>query len=152
MKSLEEIKRNLTVRQLREEDTESIVEIDYKVLGERRPTYYRRKLLESNDSPVIGLVAEINGKIVGFIIGTLSGWEFGVPSSFGWIDTIGVDPDWQRKGIGSLLFKKLLEEFASRGVKKVYTLVNWDEWDLLSFFKKMGFKRGDLINLEYDLT
>lgn len=152
MNNLHEIEKGLIIRPLREEDIESIVEIDYKVLGERRPGYYHRKLLEISNSPVIGLVAEVNGKVIGFIIGTLSGWEFGVPSSFGWIDTIGVDPDWQRRGIGSLLFKKLLEEFANRGVKKVYTLVNWDEWDLLSFFKRMGFKRGDLINLEYDLT
>lgn len=152
MKATEEIEKHLIIRHLKEEDIESIVEIDYKILGERRPSYYRRKLFESSESPVISLVAELNGKVVGFIVGTLSGWEFGVPSSFGWIDTIGVDPEWQRRGIGSLLFKKLLEEFANRGVKKVYTLVNWDEWDLLSFFKKMGFKRGDLINLEYDLS
>jgi len=26
--------------------------------------------------------------------------------------------------------------------------VNWKDWDLLQFFDRMGFKRGDMINLE----
>jgi len=34
------------------------------------------------------------------------------------------------------------------GVKTIYTLVNWNDWDLLQFFHAMGFTRGDLINLE----
>ncbi|GAG50366.1 unnamed protein product, partial [marine sediment metagenome] len=35
------------------------------------------------------LVAEMEGKGVGFILGDASGWEYGVPENIGWIDTIG---------------------------------------------------------------
>jgi hypothetical protein len=34
------------------------------------------------------------------------------------------------------------------GVKTIYTLVSWNDWDLLQFFHAMGFTRGDMINLE----
>jgi hypothetical protein len=35
------------------------------------------------------------------------------------------------------------------GVSLVYTLVNWSDWDLLKFFRAMGFTRGgEMINLE----
>ena len=143
--------RKLRVRSLSAEDLESIIEIDEKVLGERRPEYWRQKVQASTAHPAKSLVAEIEGKVVGFILGTVSGWEFGVPSSFGWVDTIGVDPDYQRKGIARTLFQRIVEEFSKEGIEKIYTLVNWEDWDLLSFFKKMGFTRGELINLEYQI-
>jgi len=34
------------------------------------------------------------------------------------------------------------------GVDMVCTFVNWRECGLLQFFDAMGFKRGDMINLE----
>ena len=143
---------HIEIRPLRENDLEAIVEIDRKVLGESRPEFYRNKIVESLRGPTVSLVAEVNGKVVGFILGAVSGREFGLPSSFGWVDTIGVDPDYQGQGIGTLLFQRLVKEFSKQGIKKVYTLVSWDDWNLLSFFKKVGFKRGDLINLEYDIS
>jgi len=40
--------------------------------------------------------------------------------------------------------------FKKVGVDTIYTLVNWRTWDLLRFFDKMGFGRGDMINLELE--
>jgi len=105
------------------------------------------------------------GKVVGFILGYVSGWEFGVPDTVGWIDTIGVDPDYQDQGIGKNIFNKLIENFKRtgkevhpeaketpiEGVSVVYTLVRWNDWNLLRFFHKMGFKKGDMISLELEL-
>jgi hypothetical protein len=34
------------------------------------------------------------------------------------------------------------------GVSVVYTLVNWKEGSLLRFFDRMGFDRGDMLNLQ----
>jgi len=93
------------------------------------------------------LVAEIDGKVVGFILGGVSGWEFKVPNNVGWIDTIGVDPDYQHRGIAKALLKQLITNLKKYGVDTIYTLVNWDDWDLLQFFRAMGFTRGDMINL-----
>ncbi len=44
--------------------------------------------------------------------------------------------------------EELIKNFREAGVKNIYTLVNWDDWDLLQFFHRMGFTRGDMINLE----
>lgn len=38
--------------------------------------------------------------------------------------------------------------FKKVGVDTIYLFVNWRQWDLLEFFDKMQFKRGDMINLE----
>jgi len=137
------------IRALKKEDLEAIVKIDEKVLGESRKAYWERKLEAlGSKSAQTSFAAEVQGKVVGFILGDISGWEFGVPDTIGWIDTIGVDPAYQKKGIATALADELIRGLKGVGVKTVYTLVSWNDWDLLQFFHAMGFGRGDMINLE----
>ncbi len=141
------------IRIMKKEDLDKIIEIDNKVLGEERPDYWERKVeMAGKISPLPSLVAEIEEKVVGFIFGEASGWEYGVPENIGWIDTIGVDPIYQKKGIGKLLMKELLNYMKKVGVDTVYTLVNWRDWELLRFFNTIGFTRGDMINLEFKIN
>lgn len=130
-------------------DLEDIVVIDSKVLGEERREYWVQKIIgEAGARPEdASLVAEIDGKVVGFVLGGVSGWEFRVPNNVGWIDTIGVDPDYQHRGIARALLNELIRNLKKYGVDTIYTLVNWNDWDLLQFFRSMGFTRGDMINL-----
>jgi len=141
------------IRAMREDDLERIIEIDNLVLGERRPAYWQGKVeMTGKRSPLPSLVAEMEGKVVGFIPGDASGWEYGVPENIGWIDTIGVDPAYQRKGVARMLTEEMLNYMKKVGVDSVYTLVNWRDWTLLQFFDAMGFKRGDMINLEFKIA
>jgi ribosomal protein S18 acetylase RimI-like enzyme len=145
MNLLEDVK----IRALRKEDLGAIVEIDAKVLGENRKDYWERKLKLMNDkSSQVSLVAEVEGKVLGFILGDISGWEFGVPDTIGWIDTIGIDPAYQKEGLATALAHELIKRLKAIGVRTIYTLVSWSDWDLLQFFHAMGFTRGDMINLE----
>lgn len=155
----------MRIRSLTEDDLDAVVEIDRKILGKPRREYWRRKIGYADIYPRPALVAEVNGKVVGFVLGYVSGWEFGVPDTVGWIDTIGVDPEHQHKGVGKRLFKELIRNFRRtgkearpeaketpiEGVDVVYTLVRWNDWNLLRFFHKMGFKRGEMISLELQL-
>jgi ribosomal protein S18 acetylase RimI-like enzyme len=129
---------------------EGIVEIDRRILGKRRLSFWKKKVRAvASNVPPTGIVAELDNEVIGFILGEVSGWEFGVPASVGWIDTIGVDPQYQRKGVAKTLMGELVSNFRTAGVKNIYTLVNWSDWDLLQFFRKVGFTRGDMINLEF---
>ena len=140
---------NLKIRTLKKDDIEAIVRIDEKVLGENRKDYWEKKLALINDqSPNVSLIAEVDGKVAGFILGDISGWEFGVPETIGWIDTIGIDPVYQKRGLATALANELIKHLKAIGVRTIYTLVKWDDWDLLQFFHAMGFTRGDMINLE----
>jgi len=137
------------IRNLTRDDLDAIVQIDRKVLGENRKGYWDRKLAFLNSrSPQVSLVAEAEGRVVGFILGDVSGWEFGVPATVGWIDAIGVDPPHQKQGWATALIREMIRRFQTLGVKTVYTLVSWDDWDLLQLFHRIGFSRGDMINLE----
>lgn len=139
----------LNVRIMTADDLDAIVEIDTKVLGESRRDYWTTKIVKQAESrpPDASLVSEIDGKVVGFILGEVSGWEFKVPNNIGWIDTIGIDPDYQNRGIAKILATALITNLKRYGVDTIYTLVNWNDWDLLQFFHAMGFTRGDMINL-----
>ena len=140
---------NVKIRSLNQGDLEAIVEIDEKVLGEKRRDYWEKKLQMMNDkTSQVSLVAEVEGRVSGFILGDISGWAFGVPDTIGWIDTIGVDPAHQKKGLATALAQELIQRLKAIGVRTIYTLVSWNEWDLLQFFHAMGFTRGDMINLE----
>ena len=145
MSPLEDFK----IRSLRKGDLNAIAQIDEKVLGENRRNYWEGKLeLMNKKSSQVSLVVEVNGEVVGFILGDISGWEFGVPETIGWIDTIGVDPAYQKRGLATALGHELIKNLKAFGVKTIYTLVSWNDWDLLQFFHAMGFTRGDMINLE----
>ena len=145
MNSLE----NMKIRPLKKGDLKTIIEIDEKVLGENRRDYWKRKFsLMDDKASKVSLVAEMEGKVVGFILGDVSGWEFGVPDTVGWIDTIGIDPAYQKRRLATALANEMINKLRALGVRTIYTLVNWDNWDLLQFFHAMGFSRGDMINLE----
>jgi ribosomal protein S18 acetylase RimI-like enzyme len=140
---------NVKIRTLRKEDLGAMVEIERKVLGQVRKDYWEKKL-ETIDprASQASFIAEKDGLVVGFILADVSGWEFGVQDTTGWIDTIGVDPGYQKKGLATALIQEVIKHLRSLGVKTIYTLVSWDDWDLLQFFRSMGFTRGDMINLE----
>ena len=144
--------RSPVIRTMVPSDLDRIVEIDIKVLGKPRPDYWEMKLeLVKKRSQVSSLVAELDGKVIGFIIGDESRWEYGVSENIGWIDTIGVDPDYQRKGIAKILFTEMTNNLKKVGVDTIITFVTRRDWILLKFFNSMGFQKGDMINLELDI-
>ena len=139
----------LKIRALAYGDLDAIVEIDKAILGRERPEYWSMKIeISENRSPMASLVAELDGKVVGFIFGDVSGWEYGVPDTVGWIDTIGVHPTYQRKGVARSLFREIVASLKKVGVDTIYTFVNWKEYDRLHFFDTLGFQKGDMLHLE----
>lgn len=140
------------IRDMVPADLAQIVDIDTKVLGRPRPEYWEMKIdLVQNRSQISSLVAEIDGKVVGFIIGGASRWEYGVPENIGWIDTIGVDPGYQKRGIARTLFTEMAENLKKVGVDTINTFVVKRDWRLLKFFNSIGFQQGDMVSLELEL-
>jgi len=139
----------VNIRPMTVDDVGAIVEIDLKVIGKSRPDYWKKMVPENPQYPFLSLVAEFEGKVIGFVLGEVSGWEFGVPDTIGWLSIIGVDPDHQHKGVARRLSQEFVKNLKAMNVGVIYTLVNWNDWDLLKFYKAMGFSRGgDMINLE----
>jgi len=91
-------------------------------------------------------VAEVDGKLVGYMISYILSGGFGLKKS-AWIAQLGVDPQYMGQGIGDRLAKEIFNFCKKKGINDIYTSVRWDSTDLLSFFKTLGFDRSNFINL-----
>jgi ribosomal protein S18 acetylase RimI-like enzyme len=133
----------VALRVMHAPDLDAVVALDARVFGERRPAYFERRLMSFErvePAPrAIGLVAEESGAIVGLVMGTLAYGEFGFTQVTALVDSIAVHPEYQRRGIGRALATAFIAESTALGAREVYTLVNWNAWDMLKFFDALGF-------------
>jgi ribosomal protein S18 acetylase RimI-like enzyme len=144
----------IKIRLMKAEDFDAVVEIDGKVLEASRPEYYEmkfEKLFRSKDYLPVSLVAEEDGKVVGFVMGEIYMGEYGIFQQEATLDTIGVDPDYQHKGIGEQLINEFMDHLRKVGVQKINTLVAWNDSKLIHFFSANQFSPSKTINLERNL-
>lgn len=136
---------------MRPADLDALVELDALVFGQARPAYFERRLGMLGGSPshggAVGLVAEASGRVVGLAMGTLTAGEFGFTATTALVDSIAVQPAHQRRGVGRQLADAFLAACAAQGAIEVYTLVNWNSWDMLRFFDALGFALASTIPL-----
>ena len=145
----------IKIRLMQADDFDAVVGIDEKVLKASRPEYYEmkfEKLFRSKDYLPASLVAEEeDGTLVGFVMGELYMGEYGIFQEEASLDTIGVDPDYQHKGIGELLINEFMDHLKKVGVQKINTLVDWNDSKLIHFFSANRFSPSKTINLERSL-
>lgn len=145
----------IKIRLMQSEDFDAVVGIDEKVLKTPRPEYYEmkfEKLFESKDYLPVSLVAEKgDGTVVGFVMGEIYRGEYGIFREEATLDTIGVDPSCQHKGIGEQLLNEFMDHLRKLGVQKINTLVAWNDSKLIHFFSANRFIPSKTINLERSL-
>jgi ribosomal protein S18 acetylase RimI-like enzyme len=77
--------------------------------------------------------------------------EYGIDQEEATLDTIGVDPHFQRKGVGKQLINEFMDHLKRLGVQKINTLVDWNDSKLIHFFSANRFSPSKSINLERSL-
>ena len=107
--------KDIVIRPMNEKDISQAADIHRKVVREglgQSMNYKIEDLFDSfiKKSPKTCIIAEKDSKVVGFIIGGLKEWGFGVEKS-GWIEMIEVDPKLMGKGIGTKLGEALINFF-----------------------------------------
>ena len=82
------------------------------------------------------LVAEIEGILAGFILGTI----FTKHSvTYGYVNWMGVEPNFQRQGVGDRLVNKLIERMIGEDVQLVLADTDPENVSAINFFKRKGF-------------
>ena len=137
---------------MKADDFDAVVKIDEKILKTSRPEYYEvkfEKLLKTTDYLPVSLVAEEeDGTMAGFVMGDIYVGEYGIFQEAATLDTIGVDPSCQHQGIGEQLISEFVKHLKSVGVRKINTLVGWDDFKLIHFFSANQFAPSRTVNLE----
>ena len=142
---------NLVIRKIRAEDADAINSIQTSITKSSEKTDFRNIIGEQvRKNEDISFAAEIDGKIVGYMISYTIYGGFGLDKS-AWISTLGVDPKYMGQGIGKKLAEEIVQVYREKGIRYIFTTVRWDSVDLLSFFKTLGFDRSNFINLRKEL-
>jgi ribosomal protein S18 acetylase RimI-like enzyme len=133
------------VRPADEMDISAIVGIDEKIGGHYRPEVWERRVgYYLRRDPEASVVAEADGRVVGFMLGEVRSGEFGIEEPTGWVEHLGVDPGFRGKAVGRQMLDAMLEHFRRRGARSVQTLVDEEMGEILSFFSALGFQPSTL--------
>ena len=139
--------QDLTVRRMTVRDIDEVMRIDEKITGKPHAAYYESKAAAYiSRAPDYCLVAEHRDRVVGFVLGDVQGWEFATQFA-GWLEIIGVDPDYHGQGVSRALMDELFAKFRKAGAHVVHTMINWNDGDLVDYFRANGFERGEYVNL-----
>lgn len=139
--------KEVRVRPASELDIGDIVGIDERIGGEYRPEVWETRLgYYIRRDPDSSVVAEdADGRVVGFMLGEVRSGEFGLEHPTGWVEVLGVDPDFRGRAVGRRMAEAMLEHFRTRGAVEVRTLVDEEaKGDVAGFFRSLGFEPAPL--------
>ncbi len=129
------------IRPLDELDISAIVRIDEQIGGSYRPDVWERRIgYYLRRDPETSVVAELDGRVVGFMLGEVRSGEFGLEEPTGWVEVLGVDPDCRGRAVGRRMGEAILQHFKERGARSVRTLVDEEQTELSGFFSSLGFE------------
>lgn len=149
----EVVVESAVVRNLQHADLPEVVRIDAEGVGRRRPEYFELMLMRALNFAGLqmSLVAEREGRVVGYLIASLYYGEYGISEPTASIDAIGVAPDARRSGVARAMMRQFRDNARGIGVTVVRTEVEWDDFDLLAFFRGDGFAPAKRICLEREV-
>ncbi len=144
----------IPVRAMKADDVRALIGIDRRIVGRDRSAYFERKLAEAlQESDVrVSLVAEVDGEPVGFIMAKVDFGAFGRVEPIVVLDTIGVDPNAQDRGVGRALLSQLLMNLSTLRVERIRTELGWAEHDLVRFLERCGFRPSQMLCLQHDIA
>jgi len=132
---------DLTLRSVQARDLPAIYEIEKISFKEPYPPSFIDTLAYRN--PEMFVVAEENGRIVGYVVAMLQG------ESLGRIVSIAVSPNRRRRGVGSALTLRILEVLKRLGAESVRLEVRRSNIAAQRFYEKLGFKKACVIKNYY---
>jgi len=151
----------IKIRKTVQSDLPRINEIDNLLAGKARVTTWPFSFEAYWDvyKPELTFVAEGDGKIVGFLVGYMKVMEGThtilrqadaqvTPTSHykkvGWIEMIGIQPEYQNKGVGRLLVEAFSKECKDNNAA-VNCLVRVNDDRLANFYTRLGFRPWDTV-------
>jgi ribosomal protein S18 acetylase RimI-like enzyme len=128
--------RGLTIRELKPDDYTALVTLwkgaglPYRPKGRDS----RERVFQELSSPTtIFLVAELEGELVGSLLGTSDGRK-------GWINRLAVRTDLRRRGVGRALLQEIERRFEVRGLLVFACLIEEENSASQEFFDELGYE------------
>ena len=129
-------------RQFSLADLPRIMEIErssFTVEAFRRSQF--KKIFKENTEGFF--VAEISGKVVGYVVGSIS-------DRTGELDSLAVDPHYRGHRIGKKLVELIVDGWRERGIKRCLLRVRTTNDSAIEFYKRLGFQVVKTVKSYYD--
>jgi len=126
------------IRLFERRDTDAVVKLagDYAAFDRAMPKDW---LLSTYDKyPESIWVAEAGDELVGFIIGYETETPLGI--NRGRIELLAVHPSWRRRGIGTRLVEKILEQFQKMNLRESTLFCPASASEAKRFYERLGFE------------
>jgi ribosomal protein S18 acetylase RimI-like enzyme len=134
----------VTIREMEKDDLAAVFHLGEELFtSEEFPILYRTwDAYEVTDffnmDPEYCLVAEADGEIVGFSLGTTIEKE-GSAWKYGYVAWLGVREGYRRRRMAQRLYRELERRMARQGVRMMIVDTEADNPEALAFLQKMGF-------------
>jgi GNAT superfamily N-acetyltransferase len=140
----------INVRPVELADLDAIVRVDEKLSGQTRKDYWQQRLeIAVLRPPWMSLVAETDGRLVGFLFGWVGESEFGIARRTGWVDLVGVAPPSRGRGVAHALLRRFVDSGRElRAIERIGTLIDLGQAEVREFFTREGFHHGPMIHME----
>ncbi len=132
----------IKVRGFKPGDMDAILDIEDRCFPDPYPLSLLNRLYANN--PYSFLVAELDGRVVGYVIGVLR-W-----GATGHIMAIGVYPKYRRQGVGTALIVHMLDVLRMKGARNVRLEARKSNIIAQQFYQKLGFGLGEEIPYYYE--
>jgi ribosomal protein S18 acetylase RimI-like enzyme len=135
----------VVIRQMEIDDISTVYHLGERLFtSEEFPILYRtwdpyEVSIHFTTDPDYCLVAEADGKVAGFIMGTTIEKEGTAWKKYGYVSWIGVDEAFQRSNLGHRLYRRLEERLQRDGVRMMIVDTEADNQEAIAFFQDMGF-------------
>jgi ribosomal protein S18 acetylase RimI-like enzyme len=90
--------------------------------------------------PDLFLVAESEGSVIGTVMAGYDGHR-------GWINYLGVDPDYRRRGVGRALMAEAERLLREAGCPKINLQVRGSNLAAVEFYQHIGFALDDVVSM-----
>lgn len=130
-----------TLRSLYPEDLQQVAEIESSLAGSPRMFFLEKRLAAASAIPenFITCAATDNRKLAGYGFARVLEGEFGSKSAMAVLDTIGVAPEYQGRGIGTMILSGIERRMKNRDISVILTQTLWSRHAMIRFFAASGF-------------
>lgn len=129
------------IRKFEPQDFPRVIEIERKVFNEHDPFFYMQFYETCSEGFI---VAQLNGFIVGFVVG------FKSSEVTGRIFSLAVHPEYQNRGIGSALLTAIIDVFRGMGVSEIMLEVRVGNVKAKRFYERHGFYTTGIMEKYYN--
>jgi ribosomal protein S18 acetylase RimI-like enzyme len=91
-------------------------------------------------NPELFLIGLEGDKVIATAMGGYDGHR-------GWVNYVGVDPDYQRKRLGQQIMQAVEKALLAIGCPKFNLLVRTDNLGAIEFYKSLGFNQEDCVEM-----